>query len=89
MNACCQNQLIENSATSAFILNVLSSTCPLELLNLPGWLVIGIFHRRITFFSALYVRIVSPLVFGDYPDTMKKTAGSRIPAFTNHESETG
>ncbi|XWS31726.1 hypothetical protein CRYUN_Cryun23aG0100400 [Craigia yunnanensis] len=31
--------------------------------------------------------IVSPLVFGDYPDTMKKISGSRIPAFTNHESE--
>ncbi|WRX10714.1 Glycoside hydrolase family 1 - like 4 [Theobroma cacao] len=31
--------------------------------------------------------IVNPLVFGDYPDTMKKIAGSRIPTFTNHESE--
>ncbi|XVE77622.1 hypothetical protein DITRI_Ditri13aG0077900 [Diplodiscus trichospermus] len=31
--------------------------------------------------------IVNPLVFGDYPDIMKKIAGSRIPTFTNHESE--
>ncbi|XWS46659.1 hypothetical protein CRYUN_Cryun14cG0086900 [Craigia yunnanensis] len=38
---------------------------------------------------ALYFRIVNPLVllFGDYPDTMKKIAGSRIPTFTYHESE--
>ncbi|XVF72621.1 hypothetical protein PTKIN_Ptkin12aG0135200 [Pterospermum kingtungense] len=31
--------------------------------------------------------IANPLVFGDYPDTMKKLAGSRIPTFTDHESE--
>ncbi|KAL4360770.1 hypothetical protein GQ457_04G028830 [Hibiscus cannabinus] len=31
--------------------------------------------------------IASPLVFGDYPDAMKKLIGSRIPTFTNHESE--
>ncbi|KAF8401469.1 hypothetical protein HHK36_012408 [Tetracentron sinense] len=28
-----------------------------------------------------------PLVFGDYPDTMKKNVGSRIPSFTPHQSE--
>ncbi|KAM3749822.1 hypothetical protein ACB098_05G215400 [Castanea mollissima] len=27
-----------------------------------------------------------PLVYGDYPDVMKKIAGSRLPAFTNLES---
>lgn len=27
-----------------------------------------------------------PLVYGDYPSLMKKTAGSRMPAFTNIES---
>ncbi|XP_017978275.1 PREDICTED: beta-glucosidase 11 isoform X3 [Theobroma cacao] len=31
--------------------------------------------------------IANPLVFGDYPDTMKEIVGSRIPTFTNHESE--
>ncbi|KAK7835061.1 beta-glucosidase 11 [Quercus suber] len=27
-----------------------------------------------------------PLVYGDYPDVMKKNLGSRLPAFTNFES---
>ncbi|XWS31720.1 hypothetical protein CRYUN_Cryun23aG0100200 [Craigia yunnanensis] len=31
--------------------------------------------------------IAKPLVFGDYPETMKRIVGSRIPRFTNHESE--
>ncbi|XVF21969.1 hypothetical protein REPUB_Repub12eG0134300 [Reevesia pubescens] len=31
--------------------------------------------------------IVDPLVFGDYPETMKKIAGARLPTFTNYESE--
>ncbi|GMN47077.1 hypothetical protein TIFTF001_016261 [Ficus carica] len=31
--------------------------------------------------------ICSPLIFGDYPDVMKKNAGSRIPAFTVQESD--
>ena len=26
------------------------------------------------------------MVYGDYPDVMKKIAGSRLPAFTNLES---
>lgn len=30
---------------------------------------------------------VEPLVFGDYPDIMKKNAGKRLPAFTKLESE--
>ncbi|MFS7933640.1 putative glycoside hydrolase family 1, glycoside hydrolase superfamily [Helianthus anomalus] len=30
---------------------------------------------------------LNPLVNGDCPETMKKTAGSRIPKFTKHESE--
>uniref|UniRef100_A0A2P2JV87 Beta-glucosidase 11 isoform X1 n=3 Tax=Rhizophora mucronata TaxID=61149 RepID=A0A2P2JV87_RHIMU len=29
---------------------------------------------------------VEPLVFGEYPETIKKIAGSRIPVFTIHES---
>ncbi|KAK6269348.1 hypothetical protein POUND7_007552 [Theobroma cacao] len=37
--------------------------------------------------SAMFCRIANPLVFGDYPDAMKKFAGSRMPSFTNHESE--
>ncbi|XWS71302.1 hypothetical protein CRYUN_Cryun03dG0126700 [Craigia yunnanensis] len=28
-----------------------------------------------------------PLVYGDYPSSMKKTSGSRMPAFTNFESK--
>ncbi|XP_058083753.1 beta-glucosidase 22-like isoform X4 [Magnolia sinica] len=31
--------------------------------------------------------IINPLVFGDYPEIMKKNAGSRIPSFTKSESE--
>ncbi|XP_062145524.1 beta-glucosidase 11 isoform X1 [Alnus glutinosa] len=31
--------------------------------------------------------ILDPLVFGDYPKTMKENVGSRLPAFTNHESK--
>lgn len=30
---------------------------------------------------------MDPLVFGDYPDTMKKNVGSRLPAFSVSESE--
>ena len=32
-------------------------------------------------------RILHPLVFGDYPETIKKVVGSRLPFFSNHESE--
>ncbi|KAK1294049.1 Beta-glucosidase 22 [Acorus calamus] len=31
--------------------------------------------------------VINPLVFGDYPETMKKRAGSRIPKFTKCQSE--
>nr|CAD1828475.1 unnamed protein product [Ananas comosus var. bracteatus] len=31
--------------------------------------------------------IIHPLVFGDYPEVMKKNAGSRIPSFTKSQSE--
>ncbi|CAK7348301.1 unnamed protein product [Dovyalis caffra] len=31
--------------------------------------------------------VADPLVFGDYPITMKRNVGSRLPAFTNHESK--
>ncbi|XP_010474865.1 PREDICTED: beta-glucosidase 11 isoform X1 [Camelina sativa] len=31
--------------------------------------------------------ILHPLVFGDYPETMKTNVGSRLPAFTKEESE--
>ena len=37
--------------------------------------------------SISYFRFIEPLVFGDYPDTMKKNVGTRLPAFTKHESE--
>jgi beta-glucosidase len=31
--------------------------------------------------------ILDPLVYGDYPEIMKKKAGSRIPSFTEEQSE--
>ncbi|KAG8067876.1 hypothetical protein GUJ93_ZPchr0005g15590 [Zizania palustris] len=31
--------------------------------------------------------ILNPLVYGDYPEIMKKKAGSRIPSFTKEQSE--
>ncbi|KAJ4956877.1 hypothetical protein NE237_013660 [Protea cynaroides] len=30
---------------------------------------------------------LNPLVFGDYPESMKKIAGSRLPSFTPHQSK--
>lgn len=30
---------------------------------------------------------MNPLIFGDYPDIMKKNAGSRLPKFTRRESK--
>ncbi|KAF7031284.1 hypothetical protein CFC21_042632 [Triticum aestivum] len=35
----------------------------------------------------LYGWILEPLVFGDYPQVMKKNVGSRLPPFTNVQSE--
>uniref|UniRef100_A0A0D3G6R0 Uncharacterized protein n=1 Tax=Oryza barthii TaxID=65489 RepID=A0A0D3G6R0_9ORYZ len=32
-------------------------------------------------------KILDPLVYGDYPEIMKKQAGSRIPSFTKEQSE--
>lgn len=32
-------------------------------------------------------RILHPLVFGDYPETMRKIAGFRLPSFSSYESE--
>ncbi|KAK4273216.1 hypothetical protein QN277_021660 [Acacia crassicarpa] len=31
--------------------------------------------------------VMEPLVYGDYPDVMKRNAGSRIPTFTSRESK--
>lgn len=38
-------------------------------------------------FSSLNPRVLHPLVFGDYPDVMKRTAGERLPSFSKEESE--
>lgn len=38
--------------------------------------------------STLYHRYLYPLIFGDYPEIMKKNVGSRFPVFTSLESET-
>ncbi|KAG7565080.1 Glycoside hydrolase superfamily [Arabidopsis suecica] len=35
----------------------------------------------------LYGWMLKPLVFGDYPDIMKRTLGSRLPVFSEEESE--
>jgi beta-glucosidase/6-phospho-beta-glucosidase/beta-galactosidase len=32
-------------------------------------------------------RILDPLVYGDYPEIMKKKVGSRLPSFTKEQSE--
>lgn len=35
----------------------------------------------------LSCRFLNPLVFGDYPEIMKKNAGSRLPVLTNQDSK--
>uniref|UniRef100_K3ZEC4 Uncharacterized protein n=1 Tax=Setaria italica TaxID=4555 RepID=K3ZEC4_SETIT len=35
-------------------------------------------------FEEEYGGILHPLVFGDYPETMKKIAGSRLPSFSSY-----
>ncbi|XP_073152625.1 beta-glucosidase 10-like [Henckelia pumila] len=38
--------------------------------------------------NAFYMRwLLDPLIFGDYPEIVKKNAGTRIPAFTKAESK--
>lgn len=32
-------------------------------------------------------RIINPLVYGDYPELMKRIVGSRLPKFTKEQSE--
>ena len=54
----------------------------LKCLNI--WFGIHLFFRL--WWSAWHCRYADPLVYGDYPDVMKKIAGSRLPAFTNLES---
>ncbi|RCV18063.1 hypothetical protein SETIT_3G270400v2, partial [Setaria italica] len=50
-------------------------------------------ERATTFLYGWYVvtyqisGMLHPLVFGDYPEIMKKIAGSRLPFFSNNESE--
>ncbi|RYQ81008.1 hypothetical protein Ahy_Scaffold1g107030 isoform C [Arachis hypogaea] len=34
-----------------------------------------------------YLRVMKPLLHGDYPTSMKKIAGERIPTFTDRESK--
>ncbi|XP_055962082.1 hydroxyisourate hydrolase-like isoform X2 [Mercurialis annua] len=41
-------------------------------------------QRAKDFFTGLFM---NPLLFGDYPDTVKRNAGLRLPAFSNYESE--
>ncbi|XP_071921469.1 beta-glucosidase 11-like isoform X2 [Coffea arabica] len=41
-------------------------------------------QRAIDFYIGWFLH---PLVFGDYPDIMKKNAGTRIPALTRHDFE--
>ncbi|GAY48810.1 hypothetical protein CUMW_114590 [Citrus unshiu] len=39
------------------------------------------------YFDFLIGWVANPLVYGDYPKTMKQNAGSRLPAFTDRESQ--
>lgn len=32
-------------------------------------------------------RFINPIVFGDYPEVMRENAGSRLPSFTESESQ--
>ena len=32
-------------------------------------------------------RLINPVVYGDYPDIVKKNAGSRLPVFTEKEAK--
>ncbi|PIA61407.1 hypothetical protein AQUCO_00300737v1 [Aquilegia coerulea] len=41
--------------------------------------------RRATTFYTDWV--MNPMVFGDYPETMKNIVGLRLPSFTQHESQ--
>ncbi|KAH0460061.1 hypothetical protein IEQ34_010724 [Dendrobium chrysotoxum] len=34
-----------------------------------------------------FFRILNPILFGEYPNSMKKNAGSRLPSFTYFESQ--
>ena len=38
-------------------------------------------------YTLFHCRFLHPLVFGDYPDIVKKNAGKRIPALTPRESK--
>ena len=40
-----------------------------------------------TFLNLTMLRMLKPLVFGDYPDAMKRVWGSRLPVFSEEESE--
>ncbi|CAH1447506.1 unnamed protein product [Lactuca virosa] len=44
-------------------------------------------QRANDFYLGCYLRFLNPLVNGDYPETVKKSAGNRIPTFTKLESE--
>jgi beta-glucosidase len=35
----------------------------------------------------LFIRIINPLVYGDYPEVMKKVVGPRLPKFTKEQSQ--
>lgn len=37
--------------------------------------------------SNICCRLVDPVIFGDYPDIVKKNVGKRLPAFTEYESK--
>lgn len=50
-------------------------------------LFLGLFKGFDCSAPALCRRFLDPLVFGDYPTTMKQNVGSRLPAFTNLESK--
>jgi len=43
-------------------------------------------HYTVGFVMICERRFMNPFIFGDYPDIMKKNAGSRLPSFIQKES---
>ena len=68
---------------SQSLLNKMASLSPVRLSENFYFLEV----KSIFVFLWFLCRIVDPLLFGDYPEIMKKIAGTRIPAFTKSESK--
>jgi len=54
--------------------------------NFPKQIDVRIINYALDFVMICQCRFMNPIIFGDYPDIMKKNAGSRLPSFTQKES---